>query len=141
MWRRDRNPGGRELVADCEAFMEGRYVEHLIAENASVPAWAWTNLLAHGTEEQLRCPPTDFRPHAPNELKAWYHARSYLAGEVLDLANGHRPLRAVQAEVLVPLESALATPSASRWRPADWVGAVLAAVGPLTGWRPTRRRS
>jgi hypothetical protein len=43
----------RELVEDCEAFLAGRLVEFLERRKALVPAWAWTNLLAHGSVEQL----------------------------------------------------------------------------------------
>lgn len=141
MLRRDRNAGGQELVADCEAFLTGRYVEHLLEAEAHVPAWAWTNLLAHGTEEQLRGSCASVGLDASG-AEPWLLARRYLAGEVLDKANRHGPLLKVQAQVLVPLESDLASrPNMGSSRPSDWVTAVLAALAPLAAWQPSRRRS
>jgi hypothetical protein len=54
MWGRDRDPAARELVASCEAFVNGRYAELLIEHERAVPVWAWVNRLAHGTDSQLR---------------------------------------------------------------------------------------
>ena len=54
MWRRDRDPLGRSLVAECEAFLAGRYAEHLTHLGRRIPVWAWTNLIAHGNEQDLR---------------------------------------------------------------------------------------
>jgi hypothetical protein len=141
MWRRERDDLGRQLVAECEAFLTGRYAEHLVETGGSIPAWAWTNLLAHGTEEQLRACPARIGTDAFHS-EPWCLARRYLAGEVLDLAHRNGPLGKVQAKGLLPLESRLASEtSASCSRPGDWVTAVLAALAPLSAWQPARRRS
>ena len=42
-----------QVVGDCEAFLAGRLVERIEQAGARVPVWAWTNLLAHGTERDL----------------------------------------------------------------------------------------
>lgn len=31
----------RELVAECEGFLTGRFAERLASEKRRVPAWAW----------------------------------------------------------------------------------------------------
>jgi hypothetical protein len=44
---------GAELVAQCEAFLEGRLAEQVEGQVVRVPVWVWTNLLAHGAEQDL----------------------------------------------------------------------------------------
>lgn len=140
MRRRDTGSSGRELIVECEAVLAGRYVEHLVDSGHSVPAWAWTNLLAHGAEEQLRSPLTKIDVCRATGLESWCHARSYLAGEVLDRAHRDGPLDALQGAVLIPLELELMSRPVTRlWRPGDWVTAVLAAVAPMGEWQRTRR--
>jgi hypothetical protein len=134
---------GRELVAETEAFMSGRYAEWLIERHESVPAWAWTNLLAHGDVEQLRHPPQDPGPRPSPGREAWMQARAYAAGEVLDaVAAAGRPLLTVQREHLVPLERALSSrPFGHQPSPADWVSAVSNALHPCTLRRHSSRRA
>jgi hypothetical protein len=140
MWRRDGDRFGLALVDECEAFLDGRFVEYLVEHDAPVPVWAWTNLLAHGTEDQLRAASNTASGLAA--LEPWLLARHYLAGEVLQLASSHGPLDRVQARLLIPLERDLASRAgAARWRPSEWVSAVLATLAPLTAWHPSRARS
>jgi hypothetical protein len=134
MFGRDRHGGDdihtyqADFVVACEALLDGRYVDELQRTERPVPVWAWMNLLAHGTDEALRreadeCPP----PWRHRGL--WQRARAYLAGEVLDAATEVGTLTSVQAQVLVPLELELLTPSSSVPRhPAGWVVWVLAAI-------------
>jgi hypothetical protein len=142
MWHRKSAPGARELVAECEAFLAGRYVEHLLERGERVPAWAWTNQLAHGTLAQLRCPSMNVGAGEAESMGAWLPARSYLAGEVLDVAQQVGSLSWVQRRALVPLELELAArcPAISL-TPSDWVTAVLAALATLTSLQQTRRHS
>jgi hypothetical protein len=142
MRRRERDDdGGRQLANECEAFLTGRYVELLAQRGVPIPAWAWTNLLAHGTEEQLRSCPASIDSGASGS-QPWCLARRYLAGEVLDLAHRNGPLGKVQAKALVPLEARLvSSATASRSGPGDWVTDVLTALAPLSDWQPARRRS
>lgn len=138
MWRRDRRlPETEELIADCGAFLVGSYAEHLEARGERVPPWAWTNLLAHGSEEEL---PYDVAtaPTRPAGSDASRQARADLAGELLDAAERHGPLPRVQATALVPLELELAGQPISAWAtPAQWVARVLAV---LDEQRPPRRQ-
>lgn len=115
------------LVECLEALLAGRYVDYLERRGRRVPAWAWTNLLAHGTEEALH---RVMKPRWPLwDHDAWRRARSYLAGEVLDAADRAGSLVTVQAAVLVPLELELVS-----WRPSrsssagEWATRVLAAL-------------
>lgn len=48
-----RSSGAPPLAAECEAFLCGRYAEHLSRCGATVPAWAWANILAHGSLDDI----------------------------------------------------------------------------------------
>ncbi|HEY7626980.1 MAG TPA: hypothetical protein VH761_07925 [Ilumatobacteraceae bacterium] len=136
MWFRDTDPDGRELVRDCEAFLAGRYVEYVLNRGDHVPTWAWTNLLAHGTVEQLRSPATTFSVNWIELLQPWLQARAYLAGEILDAAYRDGPLCRVQRKLLVPLELRLASdPATKLLAPSEWVGKVLKSLAPITSWK------
>jgi hypothetical protein len=132
MWRRrSRNPEPvpPDLAAECAAFLAGRYALQLEERGARVPVWAWTNLLAHATEQELRdmlSSPSRTRIRA---LTRWRHACSYVVGEVLDLAEQRGSLRELQAAVLIPLELELTSrPDANGWGPGQWVAAVMAIL-------------
>lgn len=125
MWPHERAAMSRTLVAECEAFLHGHLAEEIDGRAERVPVWAWTNLLAHGSETDLqaerRAPYR--RVNASNER--WRAARSYLAEEVSDLAEKDDPLIEIQRKVLVPLELQLAARSeADWWGPGQWVSEV-----------------
>lgn len=142
MWFRDSDPDERELVRDCEAFLAGRYVEYVLDRGDHVPTWAWTNLLAHGTEEQLRSPATTFSVNWIELLEPWLKARAYLAGEILDGAYRDGPLCRVQRRLIVPLELKLACDRSSKLlTPSDWVSKVLTSLAPITSWKSPQHRS
>ncbi|MDA8301258.1 MAG: hypothetical protein M0005_06865 [Actinomycetota bacterium] len=127
-WRRRLRRAGQELSADCEAFLSGRLAERFGSGVTSVPAWTWTNLLAHGSEEDLQA---ELRRSAAPGLgeRRWRRARTYLAGEVLREARSSGSLARLQREVLVPLELDLARSSeVVAWWPAQWVAAVERAL-------------
>ena len=109
MWHRDRNARNAELIGDCEAFLAGHVAERIEGRAASVPAWAWTNLLAHGSEHDLCSERAIVRPRQVTSGDEWHAARSYLAVEVLNLAAEFGPLADLQRSVLVPLEQRLAS--------------------------------
>ena len=117
-----------QVVEALEAMLAGSYAEYLERRYCRVPAWAWTNLLAHGTEQALRHA-TRSRHRAFWDVNVWRRARSYLALEVLDAADQAGSLCAVQTSVLVPLELDLIS-----WVPArrscagEWASRVLAAL-------------
>lgn len=117
-----------ELVDDCRAFFQAQLAEHFEQRHQSVPVWAWTNLLAHGSEQDLRSDQT-----LPEQQLAfdgqWHRARSYLAAELLALAGRSCPLVDLQRDVLVPLELDLASrPEVNGWSPPQWVSCVETAV-------------
>jgi hypothetical protein len=128
MWHRDRFPAGTELIGEAEAVLAGRYAEHLESGQRPVPAWAWVNLLAHGTEEGLR--EARARLGEPGASQRWRDARGYLAGEILGVVEvGGIPLDELQREVLVPFELRLAGRDRSRpLTPSDVVNAVTAIL-------------
>jgi hypothetical protein len=72
MWTTGSRAWERELVAECEAFFSGQYAQYLDNENRPIPVWAWLNVLAHGSEDDItpanhlgvpsRRPPCGTRP-------------------------------------------------------------------------------
>lgn len=141
LWR-ERHPDEATLVAECEAYLAGRLVEHLLAAELPVPRWAWTNLLAHGSRAQLADPKIHRRDWEGRELAAWSRARAYLAGEVLDLAGTAEQLRSLQTALLVPLELQLARKRSTRPQldPGGWATSILRAMDSTAPQRPQQRR-
>ncbi|HET9443366.1 MAG TPA: hypothetical protein VFO65_08575 [Acidimicrobiales bacterium] len=126
--RRFGDPAARKLVAETERFLAGRYADDLTAVGLPVPVWAWTNLLAHGTLDELReiAPRGDRVGVVPDE---WPRARSFLASEILGLVDGGVRLDRLQRMVLVPLELELSSQAmVAWWRPGRWIATVLAAL-------------
>lgn len=120
--RRDL-PGG-VLASECEAYLNGTLAEFWEQRGTAVPVWTWTNLLAHGSESQIR--ESLHRPSKqPRSGRSWHIARSYLAYQVLDLAREDFTLKEFQSTVLLPLELELAAhPEVDRWTPRRWVETV-----------------
>ena len=116
------------LASECAAFLNGTLAEYWEEEGTSVPVWSWTNLLAHGSQDQI----TDIvhHPSKPRRTgRSWRIARSYLAYEVLEIADGGVSLDELQATILIPLELELAAhPEVSRWTPRRWVDTVDEAI-------------
>jgi len=136
MWRARRRP--KEVVVllnDCEAVLSGRFVEHLELEGRSVPAWAWLNMLTHGSTEHLRAQ----RPSAAvcERWLDWRQARAFLAHEIVETAQHHSvSVGAIQREVLLPLELSLTSSNDAPATPAQLVGLVHEA---LESWRRVHR--
>lgn len=120
-------PAGTELVRECEAYLLGHLAEHIEASGSRVPAWAWTNLLAHASAVELRAESARTWPKTvPN--REWRQARSHLAAAVLGRA-GRTELAEIQRDVLVPLESELATKEELvGWGLQLWVASVETAL-------------
>ena len=128
MRKRDREAGNSILVTECEAYLNGTLAEYWDEMGVVVPVWAWTNLLAHGSEgligESVRRPHRSRRP-----ARSWRTARSFLASEVLDLTDAQFTLTDLQGSVLIPLELEMAARSeVSRWTPRRWVETVDRAI-------------
>ena len=113
------------LVTEGEAFLVGRLVELIESRAGNVPVWAWTNLLAHGTEKDLRAAAATVWAGGVADRARWHQARSYLAAEVLHCAQLHRSLAELQRAVLVPLALRLASsPEVAGWGPGRWATTV-----------------
>lgn len=121
MWR--DLPGG-VIGLECEAYLNGTLAEFWEGRGTPVPVWAWTNLLAHGSEGQIH--ESLYRTSKQRRTgRSWRIARSYLAYQVLDLANDACTIEEFQSTVLFPLELELATrPEVERWTPRRWVDTV-----------------
>ena len=125
-----RDPQAMVFIAECEAFLEGRFAEMMEAAGIAPPPWAWMNLLAHGTEDELRAAAA---PGSGSE--GWRAARAYVAGEMLDaIDNGRTTLHHLQHDVLVPVElDVLSCRCSTQWTP----GQLAAGLLPLV---PARQR-
>lgn len=119
------NRAARALVEETEAFLAGTYVELCEQHEAPTPVWAWINLLAHGTVDQLRGAVA-----LGSGTGRWRHARGFLAGELVDLADSsHRGLVEFQRDVLQPLELyVISWPEAYRWQPSELVETMLRSL-------------
>ena len=125
-----------DVVADCEAFLLGRYAELLEARSEPVPVWAWTNVLAHGTGEDVERAAAGGRV-GWSSTRRWRVARTSAAGELLDRVGSGMSLADMQREVLVPLELELVgCPADSACTPDRWLEAVRSA---LHSYRPSSR--
>lgn len=126
-WLSDRHRAN-VMAADCEAFLTGHLARHLEEAGQEVPAWAWMNLVAHGTGDDLLAEravdPASYFPAGK-----WHEASSLLAAEVLDMTSGDGSLGELQREVLVPLELELASRvEVTSWRPEQLALAVEHAL-------------
>jgi len=125
--RSDQSAHG--LVEDSAAFLAGDLAETLERRGNWVPAWTWTNLLAHGTAEQLRADQDAMGSRRTADYRAWREARSYLASEVLELASSCGPLSAIQEEALQPIElESSSWPFMEVWSRDEWVHRILTAL-------------
>jgi hypothetical protein len=89
----------------------------------------WTNLLAHGSEADIRGEHAADRRMSGAVEDGWLAARSYLAGQVLELSSRFGSLAEVQRTGLVPLELDLAARTTVEWwSEGQWVGAVNGAL-------------
>ncbi len=128
----------RSSVDDCEAFLTGRLAEYRMDHEQFVSVSDWTNLLAHGSEDDLRHEISGAGGSRPRAHKAgciaeWRAARLYLAATLLHRAADEATLRRIQQQVLVPLELKLATGGVD-WSAGQWAKEVDAALDPHL-WR------
>ena len=85
MRKREHQSGSSILAMECGAFLDGTLAEYWDERGVVVPVWAWTNLLAHGTEElmgEMRRPSLS---QPVGRVCSWRIARSHLAYEILEL--------------------------------------------------------
>ena len=95
-WRRQDAYAWVEIVIDTGGVPERAPCRAHREPGDSVPAWAWTNLLAHGTAEDLRTESGSPRLRGVGKYRQWRQARSYLAAEVLDCTGPCGSLLEVQ---------------------------------------------
>jgi hypothetical protein len=111
---------GRECgVGDeADAFLSGRLLQQMrrCGWPGWVPPWLWLNAVAHGDRTTVivvsGLHPGLTSPGAAGEVdrdaKSWRWAQARVAGELLRRSQGSDDiLRALQAQVLVPLELAI----------------------------------
>ena len=116
------------VVMECQAFLTGTLAEYWEERGTVVPVWAWTNLLAHGTEQQIG--ESVIHPLRPRRTgRSWRIARSFLAYQVLDALEGGVALDDLQSGILIPLELEMAAhPEVTQWGPRQWVDTVDHAI-------------
>ncbi len=128
-----------DLADEAEAYLDGRIAERLEASGVAVPVWAWTNLLAHGGERDLRMEATHEARWWVHPGERWREARSYLATLVVRLGTILGPIEDLQRQVLLPLEAEITTlQDACAWQPGDLARHVEAA---LLAYRRSRVRA
>ncbi len=94
------------LADEVEAYLAGRYVDHLTAQGRPVPVWSVLNRLAHADHPELvrvvEGTPGDGKAHP------WAVPERFIAARLV-ATRGATPegLDAVQQAVLVPLELSL----------------------------------
>jgi len=128
MRKRENEAGDSILARECDAFLNGTLAEYWDETGVIVPVWAWTNLLAHGSEEMIG--ESVLRPARPRRAgRSWRIARSFLAYRVLEHTDAQLTLRDLQASILIPLELEMAAlPEVGRWTPRQWVDTVDRAI-------------
>lgn len=128
MHRREQQPGEGTVALECEAFLHGTLAELWDERGMIVPVWAWTNLLAHGSESMIA--ESVARPAKSRRItRSWRIARSCLAYQVLDLTDQQCALAGMQSAILIPLELQLADrPEVNRWTPRQWIDTVDHAI-------------
>lgn len=137
MWKPSREDpvesSASELALECEALLAGRYADHLRRQGRWAPAWAWVNVLAHATEEELAVAAAggdrDQAPEPPGAHE-WRKALTFLADDVLCYVEARGiTLRQLQLSTLIPLELELmGRGDGPTLNPGQLAGTVMAAV-------------
>ena len=110
MWRTRNRAWEEEFVAECEVFLSGHYAQWLAEENRTVPVWAWLNVLAHGSDDDITALATGEPPSRRSQSACvWQQALAFLAQELTSQATRRGySLADIQRSTLVPLELELA---------------------------------
>ena len=96
----DAEPFDNVFADECEAFLQGRYVEWALDQHTAVPPWAWFNRAAHGSraeiEDHVRTSERIDQPHTLPDTA--------LVLERALLDRSEDAFREMQRDVLVQLE-------------------------------------
>ncbi len=96
------------LSDEVEAFLTGRFVDHLAARHEPVPVWAVLNRLAHADSRELRSLvegfASDWVIHPSLAPPRWLASERFIAGQLLAQAATPEELVRIQRRVLIPLE-------------------------------------
>jgi hypothetical protein len=135
---RDANPASPDwswsgIGDEVEAFLHGRYADHLAERGRAVPAWAAINRLAHTDHRGLVAlvAGSGVEPrHALGRRHAWAEEERFVAASLL-ARSGATPagLHRMQREALVPVElSLIGRSAAAPVSMHDALGAATAAL-------------
>jgi hypothetical protein len=128
------------IGAEIEAFLTGRMVDHLAAQQLPVPAWAVINRLAHATRAELvqlvEGTGRDGDLGRTIVQPQWEASERFVAGHLLATTGSADDLWRVQRATLVPLELRLITHTKLGRLTAEQV--LDAGVEALEGFRPGR---
>ena len=96
------------LADEVEAYLAGRYVDHLTAQGRPVPVWSVLNRLAHADHPELVRVVEGNPGDRISKTHPWAVAERFIAARLV-ATRGATPegLDAVQQMVLVPLELSL----------------------------------
>ena len=107
-WRRSMDEA-QDLVNECEAFINGRYLFGLTRQHGQLPPWVWLNTLAHGDRADIEVLAEAGTGSTEEMAAARYFAREVLATADLPGLN----LQVLQRELLVPIELRYGTSNSS----------------------------
>ena len=108
-WRRSVGEAN-DLVGECEAFLNGRYLFEMARQPKRLPPWVWFNTLAHGERAHI-----EVLAEARAGLADETAVSQYVAREVLATATSPGlDLRLLQRELLVPMELRCGTSDSPR---------------------------
>lgn len=99
------------LADEVEAFLAGRYVDHLATRRQPVPPWAVINRLAHADRTELVNLVAGMGPDGipvPRAVQPqWEESERFVAAHLLATSGSPEAIRRVQRTTLIPLELAL----------------------------------
>ena len=130
MWTCGRRAEERALVVECEAFFSGHHAQYLEDKNLRVPDWAWLNVLAHGSQDDIATLATGHSPHSSSGSSIWHQAVAFLAQELMSRTSQEGSLAQLQRSMLVPSELNLVGQRAPPVPPATFVSTVLGVLDP-----------
>ena len=117
-----RRVSGVLLRSICPQYLDGK--------NLRVPDWAWLNVLAHGSQDDIGALAVGEPAwRISSDTSVWHDALSFLAQELVSQATRRgRAVTELQRSALVPLELELAGRRGPSMGPTAFVGHVRSAI-------------